>query len=531
MIDDARILDEQATQRRARIVGLNYFDTSKQELSLYKDLISLEDIKNIKIVPLYASAHLIRFGITNNTSQLTVQQFRQRFQDQTVEFYLISDSGFRELVKRYDPPKQIIYQDIDINTQAENQISTISSTLEEVKSDDTLAYLVKQAFQLKASDIHLETDRKEVRIRFRVDGVLHPIAVLSTEKYKHLTASLAVAANLSTESRESQTGHINKKYILADGSEVEVNLRVETVPAIHGMDAVLRLFNLRPELMKLDKLGLRTQEREVINDIINHPKGLLLIVGPTGSGKTTTLYSIINELNSDSRKIITLEDPVEYNIKGVTQIPVDSRLDSTAFARSFRAVLRLDPDVVMVGEIRDNDTAKTALQSALTGHLVVSTYHAGSASAALTRLLGAIEENPLFTSAIRLVQAQRLLRRLDDTTKQPYTPDTKELDWLRRVLDTMPESVQKPSLENLKLFKPLPTPLNPFGFKGLFAVRELLTMTPDIEAELRRPIRDINTRSIESVAIAGGMTTLLHEGVLKVIAGETSLEEVLRTLF
>ena len=242
------------------------------------------------------------------------------------------------------------------------------------------------------------------------------------------------------------------------------------------------------------------------------------------------MYSILNELNSTERKIITLEDPVEYNIKGVTQIPVDSRHDTSGFATKFRAVLRLDPDVVMVGEIRDNDTAKTALQSALTGHLVVSTYHAGSAAAALTRMLGAIEENPLFTSAIRLVQAQRLIRRLDDNSKEAYSPDDATMQWIRQSVDSLPEHVQKPNLDNLQLYRPVPTEDNPFGYTGQFAVRELLIMTNDVETELKKPIRLVTSRSIEAVAVKGGMTTLLQEGVLRVIAGETSVEEVMRIL-
>ncbi|MDQ5958236.1 MAG: hypothetical protein QG562_54 [Patescibacteria group bacterium] len=354
----ARQLDEQATLRRARIVGVQYFDTSQAEINLYKELLSIEEIRSLKIMPLYVDAHLIRFGITNATAQNTMSQMRNRFQDQQVDFYLISDMGYRELMRRYDPPKEIVYHDIEINHGTTETVGDISATLGTVHADDMLAYLVKQAFQLEASDIHLETDENDVRIRFRVDGVLHPVAVIDREKYHQLISSLAVAANVSTNSDDAQTGHINKKYQLADGSSVEVNLRVETVPTIHGMDAVLRLFNLKSEMMNIDKLGLQPDEKEIIDDIIKHPNGLVLIVGPTGSGKTTTLYSILNELNSTERKIITLEDPVEYNIKGVTQIPVDSRHDTSGFATKFRAVLRLDPDVVMVGEIRDNDTAK-----------------------------------------------------------------------------------------------------------------------------------------------------------------------------
>lgn len=293
---------------------------------------------------------------------------------------------------------------------------------------------------------------------------------------------------------------------------------------------VLRLFNLKPELMQLANLGLNPDEKAIIDDIISHPTGLMLIVGPTGSGKTTTLYSMLNELNHPERKIITLEDPVEYYVKGITQIPVDSRQATNGFAEKFRAVLRLDPDVIMVGEIRDADTAKTALQSALTGHLVLSTYHAGSAAAALTRMLDTIGDNPLFISAVRLVTAQRLIRRLDEASKQAYSPDAATLTWLQGVVDSLPAHIDKPNMSGIQLYRAGKTAENPFGYTGQFAVRELLLMTDNLQAELRKPAHEITTARLEAVAVADGMLTMLQDGVLRVIAGDTSLEEIMRIL-
>src|ERR1700761_3938544 len=195
------------------------------------------------------------------------------------------------------------------------------------------------------------------------------------------------------------------------------------------MDVVMRLFNMDATKYNLDRLGLSKDERAVLDDIIEKPSGLVMIVGPTGSGKTTTLYSILNSLNTDERKIITIEDPVEYQFPGITQISVHTQEggNDDSFADKLRATLRLDPDIVMVGEIRDNDTAKTALQASLTGHLVLSTYHAGSAAEALVRLMDIIGQNPLFVTAIRLVMAQRLIRRLDDRSKNPYQATPEEL--------------------------------------------------------------------------------------------------------
>jgi type II secretory ATPase GspE/PulE/Tfp pilus assembly ATPase PilB-like protein len=317
---------------------------------------------------------------------------------------------------------------------------------------------------------------------------------------------------------------------MATGEEVTVNLRVETVPAVYGMDVVMRLFNMTLELLKLDNLGLSGQESAVVNDIIQHPTGMVMVVGPTGSGKTTTLYALINTLNTPERQIITLEDPVEYNLPGIVQIPVSGQMEGHDFAEHLRAVLRLDPDVVMVGEIRDQDTAKTALQGALTGHLVLSTFHASSAAAALTRMLDMVGINPLFANAIHLVMAQRLVRRLDDSSKQAYQPDAALKAQLQAVVDSLPPHVQKPTLDNLTLYKPGSSPTNPFGFSGQLALHEQLQMTPGVRQLLRKAPNEITTEMLQAQAVQDGMRTMLHDGVLKAIAGLTTIEEVYRVV-
>jgi len=477
MPSDARIIDEKNTANRANLLGFKYYDTSAVvEPTLFKDVLGIPEMYSLKIIPLNYAGNNITFGITTNTSQSTMSQLKQRFGEHQVAFMLISDSGFRDYMRLYDPPKTIVYQDIALTKDVNSTLNAISLTLEQVRADDMLAYIVQQAFKLKASDIHLETGLKEIRVRFRVHGVLHPVATLTSEKYRQLIAALASAANISTSADSDQTGHINREYELATGERVVVNIRVETVPAINGIDAVLRLFNFNRDRLQLDKLGLSEFQKTTIGEIIKHPTGLVLIVGPTGSGKTTTLYSILNELNTNDRKIITLEDPVEYQIEGISQIPVNSRAGQS-FTEKFRAVMRLDPDVIMVGEIRDLDTAKTALQAALTGHLVLSTYHANNAASALTRMLDAIGENPLYSSAIRLVQAQRLVRRLDDSTKIPFKPDEATVNLIDKVVATFPERLPKFNANEATLYKPGTSEENPFGFSDQVALRELLLGT------------------------------------------------------
>jgi type II secretory ATPase GspE/PulE/Tfp pilus assembly ATPase PilB-like protein len=535
-MQNARMQEEQVTARRAAVLGMGYIDTSKLQKQLFRNILTVPELRQLKVIPLVADEHNIHFGITTTTAQQTITKLAQRFTDQRVDFSIISETGYKEYMNLYDPPKKVEYEDISIkdskpqSPKTETVIDNVSQTLEQVRPDDMLAYLVQQAYELKASDIHLECQKENVRVRYRVDGVLHPVAFISHEKYRHLSASIASAANVSTNETEPQTGHISRAYKMATGEDVSINLRVETVPTVYGMDVVMRLFNMRLEMLKLENLGLSGQEAAVVDDVIKHPTGMVLVVGPTGSGKTTTLYSLINTLNTTERKIITLEDPVEYNMPGVVQIPVTGELEGHDFAERLRAVLRLDPDVVMIGEIRDQDTAKTALQGALTGHLVLSTFHASSAAAALTRMLDMVGINPLFANAMHLVMAQRLVRRLDDTTKQPYQPGEELKSQLKAVVESLPPHQQKPDISNLTLYKAGASADNPFGYSGQLALREQLQMTAGVQQLLRLPPNEITTEMLQAKAVSEGMRTMLQDGVLKAIAGLTTIEEVYRVV-
>lgn len=531
MSQDARTIEEDNTQRRASILGLEYHNTAGTQKQLYKDMLPYEQLNQLRVVPLSVNEHAINFGVTNNTSQQTMQKLTQDFLDQKLRFYLISDVGFREYMLLYNPPKKVQYHDIAITgDDADKVLQQVSSMLEQVRADDMLAYLVQQAHKLGSSDIHLENQEDDVRIRLRIDGVLHTVARLKKDRYRLLVSAIASAGNISTAADEAQQGHIRQKGKMADGTEVDVNVRLETVPTVNGMDAVMRLFNMDAEKYNLDRLGLSGTQRTVVDDIISKPSGLVLAVGPTGSGKTTTLYSMLNSLNNDERKIITIEDPVEYQFPGIVQLSVNSKsAKEQGFAERLRAILRLDPDIVMVGEIRDMDTARTALQASLTGHLVLSTFHASSAAAALTRLLDIIESNPLYLSAIRLVMAQRLIRRLDDATKVAYQPSEQEKAQITQVFSTLPEKIEQPDLSNLQLYKPGSSAENPFGFKGQIAIREQFMVNEHIQKVMSRPER-LTTQDIEKAAIDSGMTTMLHNGMLQVVKGETTLEEIYRVV-
>lgn len=525
--------EEQSTRQRAKMLGLAYADSRQLvQAPLLFNVVPIEEMYKEKLVPLRdegENGNLV-FAITVNTPQSALRVLRERHVDRNVQFVMISNPGYKEFMARYDPPQEVHYDDVKIAHQGDSEtLSSVSNTLETVRADDILDYLIIQADKLRASDIHLECASDHVRMRFRVDGALHVVAELSHEKYHVLLGALASRANISSSAPDAQTGHMLYEFDGEDGSLRQLNMRIETVPTIYGQDVVVRLFNVDESMLHLDQLGLDERERKKIDDIIQHPHGMLLVVGPTGSGKSTTLYSIINALNDPQRKLITLEDPVEFSVQGVSQIPVATNAGDS-FANKLRAVLRLDPDVIMVGEIRDVDTARTALQASVTGHLVLSTYHASDAATALTRMVDMIGQNPIFTDAIKMIIGQRLVRKLDDESKVGYSPDQKTLDHIKKVLEDLPEGIEKPNLEMLTLYKPGVTKENPFGYKGRMMIMEQLTISEAVQDILRGDPYNITPKYLTETAKKDGMVTMEQDGLLKVIEGQTTLEELYRVL-
>ena len=523
--------EEQATAQRSDILQLEYLDTRgiTDNLPIIKDIIDLSQMYQDKIVPIKADDHNIDFAITVQTPKSSLEAIQGKIPDKNLKFIMISNSGYAEIMYRHNPPKKIEYQDIDIkNYGASGNLEKVSLMLEKVKSDDILNYVIRQADLAGASDIHIECARSFVRIRFRIDGALHLIALVTHRKYRQLAQSIAVRSGISTTSYDAQTGHLNQVFQPKEG-ETEpriLNMRIETVPTLYGQDAVIRLFNLDVSLLNLDNLGLKDYERKPIDEMIAHPHGMMLVVGPTGSGKTTTLYSILSRLNSPTRKLMTLEDPVEFGLDGMSQIPVYSR-DGDSFANKLRAVMRLDPDVIMVGEIRDEDTAKTSIQAATTGHLVLSTFHAYSAAAALSRMMDLIGRNPVFTSSIKLIVSQRLVRRLDDRTKEAYHPSDDIKQFILDKLKGVPEDIFKsPTKDDLVLYKAVADDKNPFGYKGRVSILEELVVSSKLQNMLIRDEDIPTTEEIEELAIAGGMVTMYQAGLIKCLNGETTLEEV-----
>ena len=527
--------DEKATRQRATILGLPYVDMRNLEdtLPLVPGMIPIEKMHQYRIVPLAKGGNEVMYqiGVTSQTPQSILQKIKREYQDRgdKLQFLLISASGYRAMMLRYDPPQRTAYDDIEIAKEGDsNTIAQVSQTLNLVSSEELFDFLIKQADRLGASDIHIENERDSIRVRMRVDGALHPVAQLERSRYRIIMGELASRAGVSSAAMESQSGHMQMEITTDQGTHL-LNLRVETVPTLYGQDAVLRLFNFDESLLNLDLLGIPSRQRKEIDEVVSHPRGLVLMVGPTGSGKSTTLYSMLNALNTTDRKLITLEDPIEYGLSGMSQIPIDTT-HGQSFADGLRSVLRLDPDVVMVGEIRDVDTARTAIQASITGHLVLSSFHANTTSTAFSRMIDMIGVNPIFSSAIRLLIAQRLVRRLVDHTKEAYEPDEATRKYVQRVLEKLPPDVEKPDLDSFKLWRPVPSEDAPFGYKGRVVIMEQLVVTDEIQKFIRGDVQDVHPETIEETARNEGMLTLEQVGVLAALRGETTLEEIARVI-
>ena len=478
-----------------------------------------------------------QFMVTSQTPRSVIEKIGKQYAGfgEKCDFFLISLSGYNVFMLRYDPPREIHYEDIRIAKEGDSEtLAEVSQTLNSVGTEKVFDFLLDQADKLGASDIHIENLRDVIRIRMRVDGMLHPVANIERDRYRVFMGELSSRAGVSTAAQTPQSGHMQKD-VFSNGAKHLLNIRVETIPTMYGQDAVLRLFNFDESLLNLDLLGLTREELDTINEVVSHPRGLVLMVGPTGSGKSTTLYSMINALNSTERKIITLEDPIEYGINGVSQIPIDTT-NGGSFADGLRSVLRLDPDVVMVGEIRDADTAKTAIQASITGHLVLSSFHANSTAAAFSRMIDLIGTNPIFSSSVRLVIAQRLLRKLSDS-KQEYEPDEATRKYVLRILSGLSNELISEKIgkefnpESFTLYKAVPNgEEDPFGYKGRIVIMEQMLVSEGIQKFIRGDMEDINTGAIEKTAKELGMITLEQKGVLAALRGETTIDEVGRVL-
>ena len=374
-------------------------------------------------------------------------------------------------------------------------------------------HMISQSIKAKASDIHIEPYQDSFKVRYRVDGILYDLLTPPKWVQSALVSRIKIMANLDiAEKRLPQDGRIEVKI----GNQV-VDIRVSTIPISFGERVVLRLLDKKSSLIDIKNFGLDKEAFNKINDLIKVPNGIILVTGPTGSGKTTTLYSILKEIHKPEINIITIEDPVEYQIEGIGQIQVNPKIDLT-FAKGLRSIVRQDPDVILIGEIRDNETAEIAVQSALTGHLVFSTLHTNDAPSAITRLLDIGIEPFLISSSVNAVLAQRLIRVLCKSCKKEYSPSEKALKNI---------GLDKPEYRDKKFYKAVGcSKCFNTGYKGRAIILEIMILNEDLKEAI---LANASALTIKQKAIeSGGLKTLRHDGAKKVLQGITTIEEILR---
>ncbi len=375
--------------------------------------------------------------------------------------------------------------------------------------------LIEQAIEKGASDIHLEPDGEELRIRMRLDGILHDLVKPPNQLRANFISRVKLMANLDiAERRLSQDGNINWK----DG-QAGINLRVSTLPTINGEKVVIRLLEKERIVLPLDKLGFSAINYRLLQRLILNQYGLLLVTGPTGCGKTTTLYSAIHHLNQPRDNIITVEDPVEYRLRGVNQVQVNRKINRT-FANALRSILRQDPNIIMVGEIRDLETAKITVQAALTGHLVLSTLHTNNAAGAVTRLIDMGLENYMVTASLLGVIAQRLVRQICPACAVEYVLSEREKIFFERYFGQEPPS---------KLFRGARCSLcNQTGYRGRLSIQEILLVNRELQELI---IGGATAEVIHNKAVEQGMLSLVKDGMRLILEGKTTISEIVRSTF
>jgi len=384
-----------------------------------------------------------------------------------------------------------------------------------------VAAVIDYALNNRSSDIHVEPEAKLLRIRCRVDGILRDILKLPISDHAAFVSRIKIMSKLKIdEMRVPQDGRFDTVF-----DEREVDVRVSTLPTVHGEKIVMRILDKSQGILSLEDLGMQGSAFDKTIAAIAKPYGIILSTGPTGSGKSTTLYAILNRISMPGVNIVTLEDPVEYEIAGINQCQIKPEIGFT-FASGLRSILRQDPNVIMVGEIRDAETATMAVHSALTGHLVLSTLHTNDTAGALPRLTNMGVEPFLITSSINLIIAQRLIRRICPKCKEEYKAPQRLFDQIKAELDKIPEANTKDRARipaEIKLFHGKGCSECNHGFKGRVGIYEAMTMTPEIEemATTKRPADEIKNASIKA-----GMITMKQDGILKAVAGETTIDEV-----
>lgn len=527
---------EEETQEKASSLNLKYINLKgipiiPEALSLIEE----DHAKNLGVVCFYISEDAMKIGTTgpdNPQLKRLINELASE-QNKTVDLFLISEKSLEYALKLYSAlPKiieikegvEIAKEDLKKYEQKDLSFDKISELLKRADISEIIIIIMAAAFQVGASDIHIEAEEEGIKVRLRIDGVLHVVASLSNDMWSKIISRIKLISRIKINVVEKPqdgrfTIHLEKE---------DVDVRVSTIPTKYGESVVMRLLKASVISLEFDALGIKGKSFVELKKQIKRSNGMIITTGPTGSGKTTTLYAILKKLNSPENKIITLEDPIEYRLAGVNQSQVKKDKDYS-FASGLKSILRQDPDIVMVGEIRDLETADIAINASLTGHLVISTLHTNSASAAIPRFLAMGVKSFLLSPSLNAVIGQRLVRRICPYCKEEDHLDNDVLTEVMNIINKIPKSsgssLDEEELNNLKFYKGKGcSKCHGLGYKGRVGIYEILVISKEIEQNILN--NQVSESIIQDLAQKNGMVTMLQDGLLKAREGLTSIEEV-----
>ncbi|MCH8047205.1 MAG: Flp pilus assembly complex ATPase component TadA [Planctomycetes bacterium] len=481
------------------------------------DILPREYVEQNLVLPLYVVRGTLTIAVSEPANLFLIDELRRRTKQQ-IQIVAATGKSIRRTISNLPDSKVFVIDDI-IEDSDQTDVTLIEDAIEDIGDIEEVAgqspvirlvnYIIYQAVKEGASDIHIEPAERCMRVRYRIDGKLYKSLEVPLHLLPAVTSRIKIMASLDiSERRLPQDGRVN---VMLDGHRID--LRVSLFPGNRGEKTVIRVLDTRSVSLNLESLGFA---EDILNDFqanIRAPNGIVLVTGPTGSGKSTTLYSALNQISSMEINICTVEDPIEYHLPLINQFQVQDRIGMT-FSKALRALLRQDPDIIMVGEIRDEETARTAIQAALTGHLVFSTLHTNDACSAVTRLVNMGVEPYLIGAALNMVLAQRLVRRICPKCSETYEPPRK----LRKAVDKMGHNIET-YYKGVGCKRCRNT-----GFSGRIGVHELLVINDKLRDVI---VSDPSIVPIRNIARDGGMATLQHDGFRKVREGITTVEEIM----
>ncbi|MBT5338322.1 type II/IV secretion system protein [Candidatus Falkowbacteria bacterium] len=526
---------EKAVQKKANELNVPYIDLTEFPISSEALRLIPETVcKKEKVVAFVATGEQIRLATTNSTNpEITkIANSLQEAQNAKVETYLFSERNLKHALELYAKlPKykpavkgvEITEEELEKFKEIGKNFKDLDEHLRKVSMTEMVSMIIAAGVQAGSSDIHIEAEEDAVKVRFRVDGILHETASIDVKIWPKVISRIKLLAGLKMNiTAKPQDGRFT-----IHSKEQDIDVRTSTLPTTWGESVVMRLLKSSSISLGFEDLGITGKSFENLKFQVERPNGMIVTTGPTGSGKTTTLYAILNKLNLEGVKIITLEDPVEYKLAGINQSQIDHS-KGYSFADGLRSILRQDPDIVMVGEMRDLETADVAINAALTGHMVISTIHTNSAAGAVPRFLSMGVKPFLLAPALNAIMGQRLVRRVCEKCKEEDPIDEKKLARVKEIIEVIPEDhPDRPDLTKLKFFKGKGCDAcNNLGYKGRIGIYEIMAMTPEIEKVILGG--KVSEYDMLQIAIKNGMITMVQDGIIKALAGITSVEEVFR---